>query len=651
MHWSRSLSHGENIPEGMKLDKRRYGVGIAWSDIGQAVDLDLQAVIVDDRGHIVDAVYYNNLSAMRGAVQHTGDTTIGGEMIWVMFRKLPERVKMIVFVVAACGNGRLRDAMHGSIQVCSEFLGQVVKKIRLESTKANVDVVATMVKAAGSDNWYLNEVDAVAERGQNFLDILEPTIGDIIRANIIEAPMEQKVCFSMEKGASPDMPTDALRRVDFKVVGELSDCFKRVDIDVSAIFYNSKGSHLGAVYCDHTQKFGVIHSGESAKDEDITVDLTSVPNKVHQIYFLVQIYTKDRSFADMRSLEATLTDQSLKDVACFSVNTKGFERGLVVCRLRRAGNRVSAWEIDPINKFCGGPSWSDSLPETDILFKMSASEILKSEEQLLRPILMRCNSYSGFQISAEYLHFLRSMGRAPPADPNKAPPPEPSNRPRALTRRTTVRHARASVGGNNVAIELKRLAEATEFDTESEEEKEQNLDEKAKLLRRAVKAQTNKEQAPWSQKTEETPGEKANLPETEMKQKADKETEKDPGSKALRFKEEVAEIKKVVVDTSPEELLDELLNLVEETEASPAAEEALPAADSREVVDVSRQEKLHEATFSADVESDDDLRFELRQHVPMEGFVRVFSVTEETCVKVAEEDQLEEIKACRFLFW
>lgn len=57
---------------------RRYGVAITWDpvDYSKPVDLDLQAIIVDKRGYIVDAVYYNNLVALNGAVSHSGDEDI-----------------------------------------------------------------------------------------------------------------------------------------------------------------------------------------------------------------------------------------------------------------------------------------------------------------------------------------------------------------------------------------------------------------------------------------------------------------------------------------------------------------------------------------------------------------------------------------------
>ncbi|CAE7877578.1 unnamed protein product, partial [Symbiodinium sp. KB8] len=47
--------------------------------------------------------------------------------------------------------------------------------------------------------WWLYQVEEPAEHGEHFLDILEPTIGDIIRRRIDNAPKYQRVTFQMKK--------------------------------------------------------------------------------------------------------------------------------------------------------------------------------------------------------------------------------------------------------------------------------------------------------------------------------------------------------------------------------------------------------------------------------------------------------------------
>eukprot|EP00440_Ansanella_granifera_P025096 gb/GFBE01027262.1/.p1 GENE.gb/GFBE01027262.1/~~gb/GFBE01027262.1/.p1 ORF type:complete len:548 (+),score=82.78 gb/GFBE01027262.1/:1-1644(+) len=364
-------------PAGAVLNKRRYAVGITWTDVDKAVDLDLQAVIVDDRGRIVDAVYYNNLSALRGAVQHTGDLGQSqdqqGETIWVMFKKLPASIRMIIFVIAAYNNARLKDAQHGRIEIAAEFYGQVIQTYPMKKSTADVDANVMMVKD-DAGVWRLREVNERADSGQHFMDILEPTLGDLIRANIPGAPAEQRAVFVMDKGAVIDLPPSGLRRLCFTLQGELTNALVRVDMDVSAIFYNGKGKHMGAVYCDNPDKFGVVHGGDTAREEDLNINLQAIPSKVHQVFVLIHVFTPGRTFADLNSTVVSITDQGLTELARCDVSAAAYETGLVVGRLIR-GRDGRFWNFQSISRFCHGPTWRESLDETAKLFAMSPQEV------------------------------------------------------------------------------------------------------------------------------------------------------------------------------------------------------------------------------------------------------------------------------------
>merc|ERR1719437_336597 len=91
---------GRGALEQVALSKGgRYGVGASWSGCrrGKDVDIDLQCVVVDDQGVIIDCAYYNNLKAVR-AITHSGDEVQGKmgnieEMIWIHFPKLGDEVQ------------------------------------------------------------------------------------------------------------------------------------------------------------------------------------------------------------------------------------------------------------------------------------------------------------------------------------------------------------------------------------------------------------------------------------------------------------------------------------------------------------------------------------------------------------------------------
>lgn len=360
----------------MQLKKKRYCVAITWDLVEYAkkkVDLDIQALIVDKRGLIVDAVYYNNLSAMGGAVQHSGDELSGAkseydEVIWTSLTHLPDQVKLIIFVIAAHHGGHLQDATNGRILVAEEYVGNTVLSIPLESTKADVDVVATMF-CDQDGNWSFSEVDEVAEFGSHFLDIIEPTIGDIIRKVIPKAPKSQLVSFQMEKGAVIEVGADRMKRLNLAVRGKVKGRVK-IDLDISAVFKSRSGKTLGCVYFDNPVMHGVTHSGDSAKHEDLTIDLMQVPPRIAQIFFVVTIYAKGEesgTFADMRSTTCLVTDQRCAEVASFEMSTEEQMSGLIVCRLFQGGPQ--GWSFEALQKFCAARKWNEAVATIDELFK------------------------------------------------------------------------------------------------------------------------------------------------------------------------------------------------------------------------------------------------------------------------------------------
>jgi tellurium resistance protein TerZ len=83
-------------------------LGIGW-DFAQGqpkIDLDLQAVLFDATGTILDACYYQQLAVSNGAVKHSGDNKTGegagdDEMIKLDLDAIDPACKVICFVVSA----------------------------------------------------------------------------------------------------------------------------------------------------------------------------------------------------------------------------------------------------------------------------------------------------------------------------------------------------------------------------------------------------------------------------------------------------------------------------------------------------------------------------------------------------------------------
>ena len=106
-----SLQKGGRV----SLDKAAPGlknihVGLGWDSRvtdGQEFDLDASAFLVGTNGRVKSDnafIFYNNLTAMDGSVEHTGDNRTGAgegddEVLNVYLDKVPSEIAKIVFTV------------------------------------------------------------------------------------------------------------------------------------------------------------------------------------------------------------------------------------------------------------------------------------------------------------------------------------------------------------------------------------------------------------------------------------------------------------------------------------------------------------------------------------------------------------------------
>lgn len=377
-----ALGRGAELPVNPHVAK--FGVGISW-DKGQfAVDVDLQAVIVDQKGVIIDAVYYNNMKALR-CITHSGDEQTGersglDETVWITMQRIPEQVKIFLFVVAAHNRGHLRDVSNGVIHVLEDTQQNVVATYRMEQSPKEVDAVLMMVKSDQGD-WNLRVLDSPAQEGRHFMDILEPTIGNFIREVIPGAPKRQKVAFAMEKGAVVDLPqASSLGNVTAGLGWDVAKGMGTdVDLDVSVVFFGKDPNPLGAVFFGNQEQWGVKHSGDnltgegSGDDEVINVDLSLIPEHVEQMFFCVNIYTPKVTFDQVSNAYCRMCSQDGSELARYVLREARGETGLLIARLfREPGSR---WGFQAIGTFCRGKTWKDSVGEMRPLVQQSARQI------------------------------------------------------------------------------------------------------------------------------------------------------------------------------------------------------------------------------------------------------------------------------------
>lgn len=364
------------------LTRAKYGVAVSWDRLGTTVDIDLQGIAVAENGSVIDAVYYNNLKGLKGGLTHSGDERTGekeglDEVIWVNFNKVAT-VKMFVFVVAAHSGGHLRDAANGKIMLMEESIHNVVSTQAMERSTVEVDVVGLMRRDGGT--WRFSWVDEPAQAGSHFMDILEPTIGNIIRRIIPDAPRRLKVSFDMEKAKVLDLSESSGMGRVYACLGWDVNKGKEVDLDVSAVLFDRSGKDLGAVFFGNLEEFGLEHSGDNltgegdADDEIITVNLEDVPPNCTQICFVVNIYTKGTTFECVSNAYCRILDEQQDEMARYSLNTGKGTNALAISRLFRDAI-TGRWGFQALGMFIAGRTWKDSLPNLKAIVSKSPRAI------------------------------------------------------------------------------------------------------------------------------------------------------------------------------------------------------------------------------------------------------------------------------------
>lgn len=357
--------------EDFPLPAGRYGCGVSWQVVsGRSVDIDLQCVVVDNNGVIVDCAYYNNLKAAGGCVTHSGDEQGGKpngiqELIWVNFQRVPPNISVLIFVIAAYSGGYLKDVANGQLHILEESQKREIAQFEMERSAASVDVVAAMFR--GTDGvWKLRVIDEPAQQGQHFMDIL-PLLAETVRLFLPSAPKRQKVAFAMEKGAVLDLPMD-LNSITVGLGWDTDD--GEVDLDVSAILLDANGRDLEAVFFGRLEsdEHGIRHTGDNltgegdGDDEQIIVSLNNIGPVVQQVYFVINIYDGGKTFAQVANPYCRVVDNGSGSELCrYSLRDAGRQNGLIIAKIaRESGGR---WGFHALGLPASGRTFKDSLPE------------------------------------------------------------------------------------------------------------------------------------------------------------------------------------------------------------------------------------------------------------------------------------------------
>merc|ERR1719386_563946 len=227
--------------------------------------------------------------------------------------------------------------------------------------------------------WNMRIVSEMVQKGQHFMDVL-PQLSGVIRSFLPHAPQKQKVAFAMEKGGVLDLPQN-LGQITVGLGWDVDE--GEVDLDVSAVLMDSEGKDLEAVFFGRleSEEHGIEHTGDNltgegdGDDEQIIAHLDRIGKNVQQIFFVVNIYTPHRTFAQVAEPFCRVVDDASGAELCrYKLRDAGCESGLIIARIaREAGDR---WGFHALGLPCRGRTFKDSLPQLRQASKVKTASLM-----------------------------------------------------------------------------------------------------------------------------------------------------------------------------------------------------------------------------------------------------------------------------------
>lgn len=362
---------------GRLLHRSRYGFALTFDSV---VEVDLQALIVDGEGNIIDAVHSQNEIAASRAIMRVKDRVNVAMpdgcrgMLSVTFDRLPQRAEILVFCVAAYTWGHLKDVTdgmmhlidsHGTQEDCFPF-------------HCGNDVCPLAVVRRVGKSWEVVHVEGACTSGRHFTDVFEP-LGNLIRDLVPAVPKERKLTMQLRCGSIVDLPEPAsIKCLFLGVCWDLSPAAIVEDfkLEVVALLFNRQGLSIATVGAD-TPGHGMHHSGSGLLSAGFNVDMDAVPRDVLQIVVLGNISAGDLTLIQAPSCQ--VVDFGGTELVRF-VHRGGDQPGLLVARLfRNYGRR--RWTFQAVGKFCRGHEWRESVEDATALFHTSP-DVLQQAQRL-----------------------------------------------------------------------------------------------------------------------------------------------------------------------------------------------------------------------------------------------------------------------------
>jgi tellurium resistance protein TerZ len=179
----------------------------------------------------------------------------------------------------------------------------------------------------------------------------------------------QKISLAKEGGGSLTRVTmglgwDAIKTKGFLGFGAKTES---VDLDASVVMFDESNRPVDVVWFRQlkSKDGSIVHTGDNrtgagdGDDEQINVDLSSVPPQVKSLVFTVNSFT-GQNFSQVQNAYCRLLDASgNKEVARYDLSVQGAHTAQVMAKLYRHNGE---WKMHAIGENASGRTFDDLMP-------------------------------------------------------------------------------------------------------------------------------------------------------------------------------------------------------------------------------------------------------------------------------------------------
>jgi len=143
---------------------------------------------------------------------------------------------------------------------------------------------------------------------------------------------------------------------------------QEIDLDATCVFFDHENNYVNVVYYGQLQSpdGSIKHTGDNrtgageGDDEQIIVDLTSVPATVKTLMFVVNSYA-GHTFSEIENSFCRVVDQSTgKEIARYDLTCNGPHTALVMAKIYR---HQGEWKMHAIGESAHGKTFADLGPD------------------------------------------------------------------------------------------------------------------------------------------------------------------------------------------------------------------------------------------------------------------------------------------------